>query len=49
METGDVVTCPRCDASIDDFSLADEWFCDCGEQGILEDEDTEDEGDEVGT
>ena len=35
MKTGYVVTC-QCGAEIDDFSLADEWFCECGNAGILE-------------
>ena len=41
MKNGYVVTCPECGAEIDEFSLADEWFCECGEKGILEYEEEE--------
>ena len=48
MHNGYLITCPKCGAKIDEFSCADEWFCACGEQGILQwdDVDEEDEGDE---
>ena len=48
MKNGYTIICPRCCQVIDDFSLADEWFCDCGESGILDrdDEDDELEGEE---
>lgn len=44
MKTGYVIACPKCGAKIDDFSHSDEWFCECGEYGIFEpDEDEDDE------
>jgi hypothetical protein len=47
MKDGWVVICPACFAKIDDFELSGEWFCECGEQGILDDiideEDLDDE------
>lgn len=43
MKNGYVITCPRCGADIDDFSLCDEWFCECGEYGELQIEDDEDD------
>lgn len=43
MQTGWVITCPKCGAKIDDFSLSDEWFCECGESGIFEPPDDEDD------
>ena len=54
MQTGYVITCPNCGKQIDDFSLADEWFCECGASGLLAwDEDDEDvdwpDDDEQGT
>lgn len=36
MKNGWVIQCPRCGTLIDDFSLCDEWFCDCGEHGELD-------------
>lgn len=36
MQNGWQVTCPRCGTIIRDFSLSDEWFCDCGESGVLD-------------
>lgn len=46
MKNGWVVECPKCGTKIDDFSLTDEWFCDCGEHGILDYGDSEDEEEE---
>ena len=44
MQTGWVIDCPNCGRKIDDFSLADEWDCECGASGVFEpDEDDEDE------
>lgn len=43
MITGWVITCYKCGAKIDDFSLADEWFCECGAHGIFEPPDDDDE------
>lgn len=43
MKNGYVITCPRCGAEIDDFSLCDEWFCECGESGELQHEEDEDD------
>lgn len=36
MKNGYYIACPGCGTHIEDFSLADEWFCDCGEQGVIE-------------
>jgi len=45
MKNGWVITCPACSAMIDDFSDCDEWFCECGEWGILDtDDDSEEDG-----
>lgn len=35
MQNGYTITC-KCGRVIDDFSLADEWWCECGESGILQ-------------
>lgn len=44
MKTGWVIECPSCGAKIDDFSLSDEWFCECGDSGVFEpDEDDEEQ------
>lgn len=43
MKTGWIVTCPKCGAKIDEFSLCDEWECECGESGILDDDEGEEE------
>jgi len=44
MKNGYTITC-KCGRVIEDFSLADEWFCECGESGILQwdEEDIEDD------
>lgn len=40
MKTGWEITCPACGATIDEFELTGEWFCQCGAHGIHEpDED----------
>jgi hypothetical protein len=41
MENGYTVICPKCQSSITEFSLADEWSCECGESGVLEYDDDE--------
>ena len=47
IENGWVITCPQCQAKISHFSLADEWFCMCGQQGILEYPEEEDDDSEI--
>lgn len=47
---GAFVVCPSCGREIpsEEWSCADEWFCECGEDGIVEwsDDDDDDETDE---
>jgi hypothetical protein len=40
---GYVIKCRSCGLEIDRFSLADEWFCECGAHGELTYEDEDDE------
>ena len=44
MEDGRFILCPKCGRTIEDFSLSDdEWCCECGESGILEFEEYEED------
>ena len=43
MQNGYFIICPNCGVKIIEFSLADEWFCECGEQGQLQHDDNDDE------
>ena len=43
MKNGYITTCDLCGRQIDDYSLADEWFCECGNEGMLVEEDEEEE------
>jgi len=45
MKTGWIIICPNCGTKLDQFSLADEWFCECGESGsfVPTDDDDQDE------